>query len=360
MNRTVLSLFAATTLMMSAASAQITYEYGDLPVIGDQITRYRDTMTVYGPGPSGADQQWNFPSPVTHDVLVTSVVTPASTPHASQFGGSNMAMTNDNLAFLYFSNSANAMIATGAAGDLLQNGSTIVTVFNPTLTVHNLPRNYDDASDDTYYFEAIANNITVPVLGVPLTVNAARVRHYGHVYDSTDSYGQITTPVGTYECLRVKSTDHTIDSVWTKLFSFSQWTLQTSLTGRDTSISYSWLAKETKLAVAELTFDTLDNPKNFTWTSIPPLTTGFADAGRENVRIYPQPAAGLFTVQLPDGSEFHTAELFALDGRRVHSIAILNRDRIDMEVQNLVPGMYLLQLVSAIDSETVTHKIAIR
>lgn len=332
--------------------AQITFEYSDLPVIGDQITRYRDTMTVYGPGPSGANQEWNFPSPVTHDVITTSVLSPASTPYAGQFGGSNMAMTNDNAAFLYFSNSQNAMISTGAAGDLLGNGSNIITVFSDPLTIHNFPRQYNQNGEDTYYFEVITQDH-----GIPL-IHSVRLRHYGHVYDTTDGYGQITTPVGTYDCLRVKSTDFTVDSVWTKLFSFSPWALNNDFTGPGVSTSYSWIAKETKLNVAELSFDSLGAPKNFTWSSIPPLTTGIANADDTQIRVYPQPANDLLTVQMEDGG-FTTLELLSLDGRTVRSITVLGRDRLDVSVQGLAPGMYMLRLLPVNGSAVVTRKIII-
>lgn len=359
MKRTLLSALAFTTLIMPAALAQITYEYADLPVNGNQITRYRDTMTVYGPGPAGAAQQWYFSAPVQHETITTNVMAPAATPHAVQFGSSNMAMTNDNAAYLYFNVNSNTMITTGAAGDLLANGSNVVAVFNPPLTVHNLPRNYADNSDDTYYFEAIANNIPIVILGVPTTVHSARLRHYGHVYDTTDGYGQITTPVGTYDCLRVKSTEFSIDSVWTKLFSFSQWSLQASFTGPSQSTSYSWLAKETKLAVAELTFDTLGAPKNFTWSSLPPLATGIANAEAQDVRIYPQPASGQFTMELRRPDLFKVVELMSLDGRVVRSAAVLGHSRMEVETAGMASGMYLLRLLG-IDGHLVTEKVILQ
>ena len=353
--------FAFTILCLGGstlAQGQISYLASDLPVIGEQITRYRDTIAQYGPGSAGPNQQWSFPAPVIRETFTTSIVSPSSTPNAATFTNSNLAMTNDNLSYLYFSANTNSMVTTGTAGDLLLNGSIIVVPFNPVLTIHNFPRNYDDASDDTYYFEAIANNLVIP--GVPLTVNAARIRHYGHVYDSTDGYGQITTPVGTYDCLRVKSTDHTVDSVWIKLFSFSQWALQANLTGPDTSVSYSWLAKETKLAVAELTFDTLNNPKNFTWTSIPPLTTNISSASIDEMSVFPQPAYERLTATWGKDKDYRLAELFAADGRKVTSVSIAGASRVELNTQSLPSGMYLLQLSGADGKNSVVQKVMIQ
>jgi hypothetical protein len=348
-------LFAIGMIAAQATEAQITYEFNDLPVIGDQIIRYRDTMTVYGPGPAGAGQQWLFPAPVQHETVTTSVVSVASTPHAAQFLGSNLAMTNDNSAYLFFDVNSTEMISTGAAGDLLQNGGNIVSVFNPALTVHEFPRTYESTGDHEYYFEVITTDH-----GIPL-VHSVRLRHYGHVFDTTDGYGQITTPVGTYECLRVKSTDFTVDSVWIKLFSFSQWALQEDFTGPGESTSYSWLAKETKLAVAELSFDSIGNPKNFTWSSIPPIVapTTIADASETDVRIYPQPAHGAFTVDIPQGG-FSAAELMTLDGRTVRSQTILDRDRLDVDIHGVAPGMYILRLLPVNGSTVTTRKVIVQ
>jgi len=354
-------LLAIGLIAAQATEAQITYEFNDLPVIGDQITRYRDTMTVYAPGPAGPNQHWMFPAPIQHETETTSVVAPSSTPHSSSFPGSNMAMTNDNSAFLFFDVNSSAMIATGVAGDLLQSGSNITVQFNPTLKIHDLDRVYDDSFDDIYYFEAIVNNFPVTIFGVTTTMHSVRLRHHGHVYDTTDGYGQITTPVGTYDCLRVKKVDFTVDSIWTKTFSFSPWSYQSSLGGPNVITTYSWLAKETKLPVAEMTFDSENNPKNLTWSSIPPtaVPTSIADADERDVRIYPQPAQGTFTVELPQGG-FTTAELMTLDGRSVRSQTILDRDRLDVDIHGVAPGMYILRLLPTNGSTVVTRKVILQ
>lgn len=358
MRKQILPILAITAMTAPAALAQITYEFSDLPVIGDQITRYRDTMTVYGPGPAGPNQQWNFPSPVTHEELTTSVVTVGSTPYAGSFGSSNMAMTNDNAAYLYLNVNSSTMISTGAAGDLLQNGGNMVAVFNPTLTVHNFPRQYEDNGEDTYFFQ-----VETIDHGIPL-VHSVRLRHYGHVFDTTDGYGQITTPVGTYECLRVKSTDFTLDSVWIRLFPgppFTDWQLSNDFTGPGVSTSYSWLAKETKLAVAELTFDSIGDPKNFTWSSIPPDNppTGIADAPAQGLKVYPQPSHSHFSVEWNGAREFGVMELRSIDGRLVNSFPVADLDRLTVDVTPLPKGVYLMRMLRLDGSQGEVRRIIV-
>jgi len=322
--------------LITSLNAQITFEYDDLVVPGDVVERYVDTIPVFGPGGNGASQVWDFSAAVPDETVVTTVSTPATTPYANSFTGSNVAMTNDGVNFLYFSSTPATLFATGAAGDFLNDGQQLVVPFAPSLTGHQFPRNYSDTFSDTYAFEVIAS-------GAAFSVNSVRLRHRGSVRDTTDAYGQITTPVGTYDALRVKTTDFTTDTIWIRLFSFAPWTFAQALA--DTTLSYSWLAKETKLAVAEMTFDSLGAPARFTYSSVPPsITTGIADPGSAAPTIHPVPASAGFTVTLPTSERFSMVDVVSLDGRTVATQLVGTVDRIQFATEGWAPGAYLVRL----------------
>lgn len=323
-------------LLLSSLQAQITFEFTDLPVPGDIVERYVDTIPTYGPGGSGAAQVWDLTAAVPDETVITTVSTPATTPFASSFTGSNLAMTNDGINYLYFNSSAATLISTGAAGDFLQDGQQLVVPFNPTLTGHQFPRNYGDQFSDTYAFEVVAD-------GAAFSVHSVRLRHRGSVRDTTDAYGQITTPVGTYDALRVKSTDFTTDSIWIRLFSFAPWTLVESLA--DTTVSYSWLAKETKLAVAEMTFDSLGAPARFTYTSIPPaITTGLGALGASTARIHPVPTRDGFMLSLEEAGIHDRVEVFSADGRSIVVASLAQLSSRWFDTSDWGSGIYLLRL----------------
>ena len=114
-------IFIAICCVSIYGFTQITIDQSDMPSVGDYIPRRSDTMTVLpGPGGSGPNQVWNFTA-LSNNVISenTNVISVASTPNGNQFGGSNMAMTNDNANYLYFNKSAQAFTTQGYSGDLL-------------------------------------------------------------------------------------------------------------------------------------------------------------------------------------------------------------------------------------------------
>jgi hypothetical protein len=347
-------LISAAIGMVStlALHAQITFEYGDLPLPGDVVERYVDTIPGFGPGDNGVGQSWDFSTAVPHETRITTVSTAAATPYASSFGSSNLAMTNDGVNFVYFNSSAATLISTGAAGDFLNDGQQLVIPFNPTLTVHQFPRNYGDQFSDTYAFEVIAS-------GTAFGVHSIRLRHRGNMRDTTDAYGQITTPVGTYDALRVKSTDFTTDSIWIRLFAFAPWSLVESLA--DTTVSYSWLAKETKLAVAEMTLDSLGSAARFTYSSIPPaISTGLGARGASTARIHPVPTRDGFTLSMEEAGMHDRVEVFSADGRSVVVASLAQLSSHWFDTSDWGSGVYLLRLWPSQGGEPVVLRAVVQ
>ena len=316
---------------------QITFEFADLPVAGDVVTRFVDTVPSFGPGQAGAAQVWDMASAVPHVTVNTTVSTAASTPQGASFASSNLAFTNDGATFLYFQASPASLVATGIAGDLIGTGEVLSIPFSPTLLVHQFPRTYGSNFQDNYYFQAIID-------GSDFGVHSIRLRHRGDVRDTTDGHGTLITPVGSYDVLRVKTTEFSVDSIWFRLLSFAPWTLLSATV--DTTESYSWLAKETKLAVAEMTFDSLGAPGRFVYSSIPPaITTGIAAGGRSlEAALYPVPARDRFTLELgPAAGPVH-AEVYTSDGRLKASRMLFGDARHTWDVAGWSPGSYVVRL----------------
>lgn len=319
------------------AQAQIVFEYEDLPVPGDVLTRYVDTLPGSGPGGNGPNQFWDFGDATPHVDQATTVMLPSATPFAASFTGSNLAYEQGEDNYGFFNASPSALITTGLAGDPLGTGEPIVITLNPTLKIHDLPRTHGDHFTDNYYFEVIVD-------GSAFGVHSVRLRHYGNVFDSCDAYGSLTTPVGTYNALRVKSTEFSTDSIWIRLLAFLPWQFVQAL--EDTSTAYSWLAKETKLPVAELTLDTLGNPARLVYSALPPaIGTGVTEGATPGVRLWPVPATDGFILELDDPARFRHAELVAADGRVVRTMGLGDAARTWFHSAGLSPGAYLVRCV---------------
>ena len=332
-------LYSAVLLLCADLNAQITIVSTDMPVIGDVLTRYVDTIPSAGQGSAGAAQTWDFSGASPDQTQVNYVVDPSTTPFAASFPGSNLAMTNDSATFLYFNNGPSMMTLDGTGGDP-GIGIVITAVFTPPLTYNQFPRQYGNSFSDTYGFETIAD-------GSAFGVYQVRVRHHGTVIDSTDGYGSITTPIGTYDCLRVKNTSYSVDSIWTKIIAILPWTF--ILTTSDTSTSYSWLAKETKLSVAELTLDSVGGPASFTYSDIQPFSTGIGsvastDAG---LSLYPQPALDKVCVRASDSREdaITSVTITDMDGRLVKRFPKLPADGW-LDLSGIPAGVFLLRTES--------------
>lgn len=338
--------------LCTAGQCQITFEHDDLAVPGDVIERYVDSIPQFNAGGSGAEQYWDFSTAVADEVVTTTVTTAAATPYASSFAGSNLAMTNDAVNYVYFNSTPASLLTTGAAGDFLNDGQSLVVPFNPSLLSHQFPRTFGDHFSDDYALAVEAD-------GAAFSVNKVRLRHRGVVRDTTDAYGQITTPMGTYEALRVKTTDISTDSIWIKLFAFAPWTfLQTT---ESITTSYSWLAKETKLAVAEMTFDSLGVPARFTYTSIPPaISTGMTAIGEAAVELYPSPAQDAFTIRLNGSRDFDHVEVFASDGRAMASVTLVQRSVHTFDSSDWAPGLYLLRFWPVGDGVPLVLRAAVQ
>ena len=332
-----LKTLAHVLLLPSLSIAQISLESSDLTSIGDVITRYTDTVPAYGPGGEGPNQTWDFSNAVPEDTAVTTVVSVASTGFSSEFPSSDYAMTGAGNSYLFFEHDASSMTSTGAAGDLLETGEIIETPFSDPLLVHEFPRTYGSTFDDTYAFQADAD-------GAAFDVYRIRLTHNGHVYDTTDAFGTLITPTGTYDALRIKSVDFTTSEIEVQLNAlFPVWVPFTTV--EDTSTTYTWHAKEEMLAIAEMAFDSVGNPARFTYSAVPPVTTVSVSNQQEeaDISVYPQPANDFLYLKGLNDFYNYTSEIISIDGRIVARNP-LGSTRI--AVSNLSRGMYILRLIS--------------
>jgi hypothetical protein len=303
--------------------------------VGDYIPRKSDTMTVLpGPGGSGPNQVWNFTTLSNYVITEnTTVVSVASTPNGNQFGSSNLAMTNDNANYLYFNKSAQAFTTQGYSGDLLGTG-TINAQFAPDLTLHQFPRTFGTSFSDTYVID-----VTVPGAAINPLINQIHFKRTSIVKDTTDAWGQITTPFGSYDVLRIHTMESYVDSVWAQPLFPPTWSLVS--TSADTTHSYSWVGKGGKLAIAEMSFDTLGLPKIFKWTELPGIGVGMEESSVEILEIYPNPCKTELTLRTQEkkvGSEFSIMNALGT----VVSTGIITEVNQSINVARLAPGSYTL------------------
>lgn len=347
MKNLLLLLLFLTTF---GVQAQITLDMNDLPIVGDYIPRKSDTMTVLaGPGGSGPNQTWNFTSLSTYVISEnTNVVSVGSTPNGSSFPGSNMAFSNDNVNFLYFNSNANTFSTQGFSGDLLGTGSPITATFSPELTLHQFPRTFGSSFTDTYGID-----VTFPGGSINPILSQIHFKRSSIVQDTTDAWGQITTPNGTYDVLRIHTTEIFTDSIWALPIFPPTWSLVS--TNQNTSHSYSWVGKGGKLAIAEMSFDTLGIPKIFKWTELPGIGVGEVELEAKKINVFPNPFHETLYIASNQVSEI---QIFDIYGKELEFTMSEQQNLFALTLKSLPPGSYWIKIKDDEGKETTKEIIA--
>jgi hypothetical protein len=224
--KTIFTFIIILSAHISFSQLTMTNQYN--PVAGD-IDSYAicDTINI-SQGPAGANQVWNFLTLTKIDTSDVHFVTSASTPYAGQFASSNIASTNDNTSYTYFTTSTSNIFFNGSASPGL-----IVPYTNPQLYMQ-YPFTYNTSFSDNFGCNYIVN-------GTP-TVRTGTTSVNG------DAWGTINLPVGSFtNALRVKYIISTKDSS-------NPGAPVVTIT---TNTSYVWFIPGKKFPVFEVVYSTL-------------------------------------------------------------------------------------------------------
>lgn len=86
---------------------------------------------------------------------------------------------------------------------------------------------------------------------------------------------------------------------------------------------------------------------------------GINELDQSIVNIYPNPVKDHFTIELDNHELMNQVEVINMEGRVVESIAINALSKINVKVNDWVPGIYMLKITTN-NNEILTHKILIK
>lgn len=189
MKKTLLFVFASACSLSQIFAQPTLSSANTSPKPGDNYITQSAKVTgapVYG---GGANQNWNYSALVdSGDAVAFQAVSPAGTPFAATFPGSNLVLkTLGDSVFSYFNSSASALITYGAGIRIDSDTSTIR--YNPPRTTLPYPFTYNSSFSDS---------IRVQLPGFDFTFAGA---------DSIrgDGYGSLSLPGRTFSnVLRVE------------------------------------------------------------------------------------------------------------------------------------------------------------
>lgn len=315
-------------------NAQITITSADVKAEGATAFQTAVDSPDSSIDPGGTGQlNWDF-SALTDDGSLEFVFTdPSTTPFFSDFPTSNLAsVQGDN--YFYFIQTDSELSATGTNGEFLYQGFAVkAEVYSdPPQTLIQFPATNGDS-----FSENITQTAQAEGSAIGLPVDSARIVRQVNRTVTIDAYGSITTPLGTFECIR--STEHEVindelftltGGVWSSFQTFpeSEQTL------------YNWWTKDGNFGfpVVQVQTDEAGTVTGANW-----VTDFVSDAEERfdlSFALYPNPASTELSVEFPElfsGS----VEIVNMNGQVVWRQNVLNTKET-FSISEVNPGPYAL------------------
>ncbi|MFM7078199.1 MAG: T9SS type A sorting domain-containing protein [Bacteroidota bacterium] len=340
---------------------QITITTSAIPVANDTFRFSNAQITAnIDPVPTGPNHVWDFSflTPISQDIDTFRTVTSTGATYALYFADlsfnanrsnqakkGNLGVPNvpigggvtisDVVAFYYKSNTLYQQTGLGAT----VNGIGIPIGFNNKDVLYRFPMNFGDV--DT---SASDYNVNIPNLG-----------YYGHDQvrvTEVDGWGTLTTPFGTFNTLRLKSSVTGNDTLFLDTLGFG---FQFQSPPRT---EYKWLGTTKSIPLLEIVttggaFGGAQQVSSVIFRDSLRSFTGINENLNSigEVNVFPNPVNNWVTITLDsqvDGDA--TAFIVSPDGRLVNSVwngdvfAGSNIINFDITPSNLASGCYLLEI----------------
>ena len=236
-------------------NAQITMTQGDFPSIGDVLIDAVDTLAdTLDIGMPGANQSWDFSGLQEGLVVATSVIDPDTTAFAADFPNANVGLETEG--FISYGNiSADSIIDFGSVVEIM--GMSTLTYLTPHSKLYELPLQFGSAFTDDYFQQTTLE-------GFPPydSVRTTRTTHRDVV---VDGWGQVTTPIGTFNVLRAQSNDTTVNILEGLIG--GTWSM-IGPANATMSTTYEWLTKETIGQAVTAIFDEAGNLSSVSYSKL--------------------------------------------------------------------------------------------
>ena len=244
--------------------SQIIVTSANLPNIGDTVITSED-FGNYLPGPSGANQNWNFANAAGMPDMLLGFIDPLTTPYQASFPSSNICAQLDSATYYYLNRSVNGLASVGYVD------AGMVYPYNKMLLP--TPLNYLDTITNTQILFQVDTLLVPPLPSIlagipgPFTIDSIK-----EVFGITDKYivdgwGQVHLPNGTFDALRVFETSFEFDNILLRitdtLTGLSQWVQEPNSGSISWNESrYSWRTNDSSItwSLAEIKTDSAGNP----------------------------------------------------------------------------------------------------
>lgn len=246
MKKILFSLFSLLLAILAFSQTPITILNADMPRVNDTL-RYSTSSSITAAmlTQAGANQIWNFSNMVNTGQDIQKHFAPLNTPYVLYFSGATYGLP-DNInvgglggalgisfsdVYSFYKNTAGSSVMVGRGAKV--QGLPIGMQMNPKDTIYKFPLDFGDV--DSCLFKGSFN---LPTLG--------SFSQQGKRVSSVDAWGTITTPYGTFSCIRIKAVINETDSILITAIPFP-------IAIPNNRTVYTWWAKGERFPILEVT-----------------------------------------------------------------------------------------------------------
>jgi hypothetical protein len=353
----------ALCLFTWSSQAQITITNTSMPLSGDTI-RY-STAPVNSVGnytATGANYVWDFSTLTPNGQKLRAFKASSLTPYSFFFFPPKYGeLVTDTVKLpvtvpgiptitdIYnFYKKTAVMFSTEGIGIKLS-GIPVPNFFTDEDELYNFPLNYTDRDSTTFKFSTVTSTL------IPFVY-----KKQGYRITEADGWGSITTPYGTVNCLRVITTQYSMDTLRGSL-TVGTFTVPVNVGFPNYQRSYQWLTTTEKIPYLEVSGNLVGT--NFTPTQVKyrDHIQSFVGIQEEQealaLSVFPNPTAGQLVIITPQHNTAITAEIVDLQGKVVltqtltQNLSIANQHTVN--VSGLAKGLYVLNLSTPSSKQTL-------
>ncbi len=332
-------------LMISTGllSAQITITSANMPSVDDTVRFSTATMmsaSGYDFFVTGANHTWDFSNltPMSQDVdTFNSVINTSVFYYPSFLSNANLAQKGTTLSFgtfsltnvydFYHKNSSH-YAQVGFAGTL--SGIPLPTVYSSRDYLYRFPLTYGDIDSSDFGYQA----------GIP---GLFSIYNQSQRVNQVDGWGTVTTPLGTFQALRIRSTVTSRDSIASDSIAFPIPPITSTTT------EFKWLTHDHPIPVLTASIGGTGTT-TVTYIDIyrPIISVAEREAQPSGLVLWPNPGSDM--VYVATGTPVFNGEavgykLMDVTGRVVKSGEQFQQDgRIHLRVSGLPDGVYFVTL----------------
>lgn len=324
-------------LFPAFSNAQITITSDEVNPLGVYAIQSRDSTLDASLDPGGTGQQsWDFSALENNTSDTLEFYEASETEYAALFPEAELAATLDSFAVIYLEKNDNYIGTYGTYGTFTLPPYTVTTAlkYNPAQTIIRFPMTYGQA-----YTETNLATAQVPGSAVGFPFDSLRSVTITNRSVNVDAYGELTTPIGTFDVLRSTEISTSYDSI--NYLNNGLW-LFLSKTTPKTITYHNWWTNQFDLSFPVVQYK-LSPGADTSMIWLNEFVSATHDSKNYlDVKLSPNPTSQFLNVEMPDGF-VGQLDVYNLLGHRMLTQTATNSSE-RMNVQTLPVGSYVVIL----------------